>query len=141
MRHYGIDAVPLPMADEESLELWRKYTSGKECYPCIITTGDIVKTTRKPDFDPQNSGFFMPTAFGPCRFGQYNKFHRMVLDDLGLTQVPMIVLDQTTDYHGDLDKLGPNFKRYAWEAILMVDILHKMRHEDTRLRGQTRRER
>ncbi|MFH1550598.1 MAG: acyl-CoA dehydratase activase [Planctomycetota bacterium] len=129
MRHYGIDAVAMQMAEEESMDIGRKFTSGKECYPCIITTGDIVRMTRRPDFDADRSGFFMPTAFGPCRFGQYNKFHRMVLDDLGLHQVPMIVLDQTTGYHGDLDKLGSDFKRYAWNAILMVDILHKLQRE------------
>jgi len=129
MRHYGIDAVALPIADRESMELGRKYTSGKECYPCIITTGDIIKKTRQPDFDSERSGFFMPTAFGPCRFGQYNKFHRMVLDDLGFTNVPMIILDQTKDYHGDLNKLGTDFKRYAWNAILLVDIMHKLQRE------------
>ena len=129
MRHYGIDAVALPMAGRKSMELGRKYTSGKECYPCIITTGDIINMTRQPDFDPARSGFFMPTAFGPCRFGQYNKFHRMVLDDLGFTQVEMLVFDQTRDYHGDLDKLGPDFKRYAWNAILLVDIMHKLQRE------------
>jgi len=129
MRRHGIDAVALPMADRESMGLGRKYTSGKECYPCIITTGDIVKKTRQPDFDPDRSGFFMPTAFGPCRFGQYNKFHRLVLDDLGFAKVPMIILDQTKDYHGDLDNLGADFKRYAWNAILMVDILHKLQRE------------
>jgi len=129
MRHYGIDAVALQMADKECMDIGRKYTSGKECYPCIITTGDIVRMTRSPDFDPERSGFFMPTAFGPCRFGQYNKFHRMILDDLGLAQVPMIVLDQTTDYHGDLNKLGPDFKRYTWNALLLVDIMHKLQRE------------
>ncbi|RKY28815.1 MAG: CoA activase [Planctomycetota bacterium] len=129
MRHYGVDAVAMPMADSESMELGRKYTSGKECYPCIITTGDIISMTRRPDFDPERSGFFMPTAFGPCRFGQYNKFHRMVLDDLGYKQVPMIVFDQTADYHSDLETLGTDFKRYAWSAILLVDIMQKLLRE------------
>jgi predicted nucleotide-binding protein (sugar kinase/HSP70/actin superfamily) len=53
----------------------------------------------------------------------------MVLDDLGFAEVPMFVLDQTTGYHGDLGKLGTDFKRYAWNAILMVDIMHKLQRE------------
>ena len=50
MRHCGADAEPLPQSDELTLELGRKYTTGKECYPSIITTGDIVKKTLAPGF-------------------------------------------------------------------------------------------
>jgi len=49
--HCGADAEPLPQSDELTLELGRKYTTGKECYPSIITTGDIVKKTLTPEFD------------------------------------------------------------------------------------------
>ena len=80
LRANGIDAEGLPMSDRESAELGRKFTTGKECYPCILTTGDIVKKTREPGFDPQHSAFFMPEADGPCRFGQYHKCHRMACD-------------------------------------------------------------
>ncbi|MEF8787768.1 MAG: acyl-CoA dehydratase activase, partial [Planctomycetota bacterium] len=83
LRSNGIDAEALPMSDSKSLELGRQFTSGDECYPCILTTGDIVKKTREDDFDPEHSAFFMAQANGPCRFGQFHKFHRMVLDDLG----------------------------------------------------------
>ena len=86
MRHGGVNAQPLPESDQLTLDIGRKYTTGKECYPSIITTGDIVKKTMAPDFDPDNSAFFMPAASGPCRFGQYNRLHRLVLDELGLPQ-------------------------------------------------------
>ncbi len=92
LRANGIDAEALPMSDRESAEIGRKFTTGKECYPCILTTGDIVKKTREPGFDPECSAFFMPEADGPCRFGQYHKCHRMILDDLGLEEVPLVVL-------------------------------------------------
>ena len=48
MRANGVDAVAMPMPDKSSLELGRKYTSGKECYPAILTTGDIVKRAKSP---------------------------------------------------------------------------------------------
>nr|MQY80619.1 CoA activase [Dehalococcoidia bacterium] len=105
MRHCGVDAEPLPPSDELTLGTGRKYTTGKECYPSIITTGDIVKKTLAPDFDAEHAAFFMPTASGPCRFGQYNKLHRLVLDKLGLQQVPMLVFDQTNGYHKDMTAL------------------------------------
>jgi len=126
MRKAGVKAEALPMADSVSLELGRRYTTGKECYPCIITTGDILKKAMSEGFQPERSAFFMPSALGPCRFGQYNKFHRMVLDDCGFQDVEMFVLDQTSEYGKQLDSLGIDFRRTAWRGIIAVDLLKKL---------------
>ena len=126
MRHDGIAARTMPVSDEESLAIGRKFTTGRECYPCIITTGDIVKQTMAPDFDPAAGAFLMPETMGPCRFGQYNKFHRMVLDDIGLGAVPIFALDQTRGYDRALAQLGPAFRRRAWRGFVLVDLLQKL---------------
>jgi len=128
MRYHGVEAIPMPPSDEESVDVGRQFTSGKECFPCIVTTGDIVRTVRSPDFDPKRSAIFMPSAMGPCRFGQYSKFHRMVLDELGLEDVPIVELDQasTDGYYGDLGTLGPRFRKLAWNGIVLVDLLQKV---------------
>ncbi|MFH1647957.1 MAG: acyl-CoA dehydratase activase [Chloroflexota bacterium] len=126
MRHCGVDAEALPESDEHTLEIGRKYTTGKECYPSIITTGDIVKKTQSPDFDPEHAAFFMPAASGPCRFGQYNRLHRLILDELGLPQVPILVFDQTGGYHKDMAALGQGFRLHAWRAIAVLDSMQKM---------------
>jgi predicted CoA-substrate-specific enzyme activase len=126
MRHHGIPAYTMPMADRESLAIGRKFTSGRECYPCIITTGDIVKQTMTPDFDPAASAFMMPRAMGPCRFGQYNRFHRMVLNEIGLPEVPIFALDQGEGYDSDLAKLGASSRRVAWRGFVLVDLLQKL---------------
>ena len=128
MRHHCIPARAMPMADEESLTIGRKFTSGRECYPCIITTGDIVRQTMAPDFVPEASAFLMPEAAGPCRFGQYNKFHRMVLDDIGLSAVPIFILNQGRGHHKALAKLGRAFHRAAWRAFVLADLLLKLVH-------------
>jgi len=129
MRAGGVEARQMPMSDEDTIAWGRKFTSGKECYPCIITTGDILRQIHTPGFDPDRSAFFMPTAFGPCRFGQYNKFQRMVLDDLGLEDVPLVLLDQDKDYQGDLKNLGTDFRKLAWSGIVFVDTLQKVLRE------------
>ncbi|NQT20574.1 MAG: CoA activase, partial [Planctomycetes bacterium] len=126
MRQAGLKAEALPMADAASLELGRKHTTGKECYPCIITTGDILKKATSEGFEPARSAFFMPSALGPCRFGQYNKFHRMVLDDCGLGDVEIFVLDQTKDYGKHLASLGSGFRRRTWQAMVVVDLMQKL---------------
>ncbi|ODS33622.1 MAG: putative CoA enzyme activase [Candidatus Scalindua rubra] len=126
MRVNGINAEAMPMADKKSLELGRKYTSGKECYPAIITTGDIVKKAISPDFDPENSMFLMASASGPCRFGQYNKMHRMVLNDLGLHNVQLYSIDQTVNFNEYVTRLGTNFRKLTWKGIVLVDYLQKL---------------
>jgi predicted CoA-substrate-specific enzyme activase len=126
MRACGADAEALPESDQMTLEIGRKYTTGKECYPSIITTGDIVKKTMTPDFDPDHAAFLMPGASGPCRFGQYNRLHRLVLDELGLPQVPILVLDQTGDYLKDMNAVGRDFRLHCWRSMTILDEIQKM---------------
>jgi len=126
LRANGVNAEALPMSDRESMEIGRRFTTGKECFPCILTTGDIVKKTRCRDFRPECSGFFMAQATGPCRFGQYNRFHRMVLDELGLKQVPMVLLDQTYNFAEHMKAFGPNFYSFCWELLVIVDYMQKL---------------
>ncbi|MBI5242846.1 MAG: CoA activase [Elusimicrobia bacterium] len=125
MRAAGMDAHVLPMSDEESLRLGRKYTSGKECYPCVITTGDIIKKTLEPGFDPSRTAFFVADSSGPCRFGQYHKFYRMVLDELGCRDVKLLVFSQEQGFHFDGRKFGASFLRLGWRAMIAIDALIK----------------
>jgi len=127
MRAQDISAEALPASDDKSLFLGRKFTSGKECFPSIITTGDIVKKVLEDGFNPEQSAFFMPAAHGPCRFGQYNKLHRMVLDSLDYHDVPIMLFDQSEGYHKDIAALGKSkFKRFAWRGIVLIDLMQKL---------------
>ncbi|MBN2864055.1 MAG: hypothetical protein JXN62_12890, partial [Bacteroidales bacterium] len=47
-RSCGIDAHVLPQEDETDLDLGRKYTTGKECFPMICTTGSFLKKLMEP---------------------------------------------------------------------------------------------
>ncbi len=124
-RACGVDADVFPESDEETLYWGRKLTSGKECYPCILTTGDMVKLVKDPHFDHQRAAFFMPSGNGPCRFGQYHRFHRLVLDDLGFIHVPIYSPNQDETLYSDLCIMGSQFARLAWQGIVGVDLLMK----------------
>ncbi|MFH0888769.1 MAG: acyl-CoA dehydratase activase [Planctomycetota bacterium] len=130
LRATGIESEPLEPSDEQSLIIGRKHTSGRECFPSIITTGDILKKSYSPDFKAERSAFFMPSAKGPCRFGQYNKLHRMVLDEIGLTDVALITFDQTSGFHKDMAVLGSNkFKINVWHGLVLMDLIQKLSRE------------
>ncbi|NWG03358.1 MAG: CoA activase, partial [Syntrophaceae bacterium] len=125
----GVDADVFPESDEETLYWGRKLTSGKECYPCILTTGDMVKLVKSPDFDHSRAAFFMPSGNGPCRFGQYHRFHRLVLDDLGFQHVPIYSPNQDETLYNDLGIMGSQFTRLGWQGIVAVDLLMKKQLE------------
>ncbi len=125
----GIEAEVMPEPDEESLKWGRRFTSGRECYPCILTTGDMIKVTKRKDFSPETSAFFMPSGNGPCRFGQYNRYQRLVLDEIGHKDVPVYAPDQDGDFYKELGMVGGNFPRMAWWGIVAMDLLDKRLRE------------
>jgi predicted CoA-substrate-specific enzyme activase len=125
----GGEAEALPESDEETLELGRRLTSGKECYPLILTTGDLAKLLQRPDFNPEKSAFFMPAANGPCRFGQYHRFHRLVLDELGYPQVPVYSPDQSETMYDEVGMVGDDFDHIAWNGVVAIDLLEKKLRE------------
>ncbi|MCD6310163.1 MAG: CoA activase, partial [Candidatus Eremiobacteraeota bacterium] len=124
-RAEGVEAHVMPSSDEESLILGKKYTTGKECFPCIVTTGDMLKVTRLPDFDPDRAVFFMPSASGGCRFGYYNMLQRMILDEIGLSTVPIFSPNQNENLYETLDMAGDKFVRLAWQGIIAAELLEK----------------
>jgi len=121
----GIMAEVMPESDEETIQYGRMYTSGKECFPCLVTTGDMIKITRSGQFDPEKTAFFMPSGDGPCRFGQYHQLHRLVLDQVGFPEVPIYSPNQGESFYTELGIMGQEFIRLAWQGIVMVDYLEK----------------
>lgn len=128
-RACGLDAEVMEESDERTVNIGRKFTTGKECYPCILTTGDMVKTIQRESFDPEASAFFMPSGSGPCRFGQYHRFHRMVLDELGYGNIPIYAPNQDDSFYKELNIVGGRFSRLGWRAFVAADLLIKMLHE------------
>jgi len=121
----GIDAYATPPSDDRTLELGALFSSGEECYPQKVTFGDFLRIVHSDDFDPDRTAFFMPTAEGPCRFGQYAPYLRQVLDELGHTSVPVISPTSKNGYDGVGDH-GPDMFRNVWRGVVAGDILRKM---------------
>ena len=127
-RAEGINAEML-YSDDETLELGRKYTLGSECYPFIITTGDIIKTLKYND--PKKSAFLMAQTYGPCRFGQYNKMQKIIIKELGYEGVPIIApgAPESGQFYREYDMEGLKGITLIIKAmfgIFTVDYLNKM---------------
>ena len=101
-----------------------KHTSGDECFPAKITTGDFLKIAQQPGFDAKRTVFFMGTTDGPCRFGP----------------CPVSAGGPREQGYGDVQVLSPHgehgysdfqdfdtaFVRTAWRALVSADILRKL---------------
>jgi predicted nucleotide-binding protein (sugar kinase/HSP70/actin superfamily) len=125
----GISAEVLPESSKESVDIGRRYVSGKECYPYLVTAGDMLRKIFSSDFMPDESAFFMPSGTGPCRFGQYNISHKLILEKLGLKDVPIFAPNQDVQFYRDLGIVGKDFSMKAWEGIVAYEMLTKCLHE------------
>ncbi|MGH9521658.1 MAG: hypothetical protein ACRD3E_03900, partial [Terriglobales bacterium] len=123
-RSLGIDAHPTRPSNERTRELGAKFTAGDECYPAKVTIGDFLRILEQPGFDPSKTVFFMATADGPCRFGQYAPYLRKLLRDAGYPDVQVLAPTSKDGYSGMGDVARP-FMRAAWRAIVSADLLRK----------------
>ncbi len=124
LRACGAEAEVLPPSDQQTLELGRKHSSGRECHPFIVTTGDFLKKIKEPGFIAERSAFFMPSASGPCRFGQYHKTHKIIFNRLGYGDIPIVSPDAKDSYSKSMG-LNLAFRRMAWQGIVAIDLLTK----------------
>jgi predicted nucleotide-binding protein (sugar kinase/HSP70/actin superfamily) len=123
IRSIGVDAWPVPDSDERTLDLGGSVTSGDECYPQKIVVGDFLKQLH--DSDPGKIGFLLPTANGPCRFGQYNHLVRRMLNEHGYADVPLMTITSSDGYRS-IGEYGNDLVRTGWRAVIAQDILMKM---------------
>jgi predicted nucleotide-binding protein (sugar kinase/HSP70/actin superfamily) len=124
-RAIGLDAEPTAPSDHRTRELGAKYTSGDECYPAKVTVGDFMRLLEQPGTDPARVALFMPTAEGPCRFGQYAPYLRHILDANGYSSVEILSPTSQNAYQG-LGSLAKPFVRTGWRALLCADLLEKL---------------
>jgi predicted nucleotide-binding protein (sugar kinase/HSP70/actin superfamily) len=123
-RWLGIEAQPTPPSDERTRELGARSTSGDECYPAKVTIGDFLRVIEMPGFRPASAAFFMPTAEGPCRFGQYAPFLKKILREAGYGDVQVLSPTSQNGY-ADLGDITNAFLRAGWRALVAADTLHR----------------
>ncbi len=122
-RRYGHDARVLPLENEASFQKGRALVQGGECLPCPSTLGTFVAAVEEAGGDPSGHALFMPSADGPCRFGQYCTLHRIALDRLGWRDTPILSWRSEETYAAE----GTPARRHMWAAILIADLLVKAR--------------
>jgi len=133
-RAIGVPA--LVMETGTGLGLGRAQTSGKECFPCQVTLGDVLHHLQAergrlgPAFDARNYAYFLPEATGPCRFGMYNKFQRLVLDRFDEFRAMPIASITTADSYSAAGLVpaadATRFRLMIFMTMLVADTLDRI---------------
>jgi predicted nucleotide-binding protein (sugar kinase/HSP70/actin superfamily) len=122
MRGHGYDGRALPLEDDESMALGRQVTRGGECIPMTVTIGRLLQTLRAKGGDGSTDAFFMPSACGPCRFGQYNLLERIILEEEGFGDVAIMAPNNDNAYQG----LEESLRRQIYTGTLIGDLIFKV---------------
>ncbi|MFQ6606131.1 MAG: acyl-CoA dehydratase activase [Fidelibacterota bacterium] len=117
-RKQGIRTVVLPPMTEEELKLGRANTTCKECLPLQLTTGALIRYLEEERPEGEISVYFMPTANGPCRFGQYKDFLGDFVKKRQIEDVTFFSMTSEDGYGG----LGTAFTLLSWKAVVIADI-------------------
>lgn len=127
LHYFGIESEVLPPPDDETLQIGLDLCRGRECLPCFLATGDMVRACRKGGIGA-DAAFFMPASPGPCRFGQYRILQRIILDREGYADVEIVSPTSENSYRG----FGDNpqaLRRLVWQGFVAVDLLLKLLYE------------
>src|SRR5260370_37895463 len=84
-----------------------------------------MKVAEHPAVHNRKTALFMPTAQGPCRFGQYAPYLRQILDANGYAEVEILSPTSQNAYDG-LGTLAGAFVRTGWRALLAADLVQKL---------------
>lgn len=119
----GINSVALPTHSTESLQLGRKYASGKECLPILLMAGNLLKYLENPQAESQFIIYFQVQGAGNCRLGQYPVFLDQLISNRKLTDIVQMVLMNEDGFAG----LGTDWSVRAIQAIIISDVLDDIR--------------
>ncbi|MEI7892454.1 MAG: BadF/BadG/BcrA/BcrD ATPase family protein [Myxococcales bacterium] len=126
LRAEGFQAEALEMSNRQDVRMGRRYTSGKECVPMMLTLGTFLNRIERERETTQPITLVMPTASGPCRFGVYNTLFKVVLKDLDWGDRVRVFSPDDSDYFREC---SPAFSVRSWVGFCVHDLLEAMLHD------------
>jgi predicted nucleotide-binding protein (sugar kinase/HSP70/actin superfamily) len=78
LRNLGVDMMPPPRPNTNTLNLGAKYSPEYACLPFKLNLGNMIEALERGA-----NSILMPGGYGPCRFGYYGIIHEQILKGLG----------------------------------------------------------
>jgi predicted nucleotide-binding protein (sugar kinase/HSP70/actin superfamily) len=127
---FGINAIVAPSNTPEAQAFARKHVTTDACLPTKGVVGDMLAqlyNLKEEGIDPNEEvALVLPSAKGPCRFGQYRSIMRKFLDKEGFTGVPIVSPMSNNDYADipiEPSKIQKLTKIY-YSGIYSFDVLY-----------------
>lgn len=122
LKGLGFNARCHKPADEACLRRGRANTLNKECLPMILITGMMLNAleNRAPG---KKLVFFMATASGPCRLGQYEVYLKDLIKKRQIPDAAILSLSSGASYSG----FGKDFQKRIWIGTLVSDVFEDIR--------------
>ncbi|MBQ4092181.1 MAG: 2-hydroxyacyl-CoA dehydratase [Firmicutes bacterium] len=117
----GYHLEVIPKVSPEDMEEGLRHVHNDACYPCILTTGQMINALKSGKYDLNNVSLLMTQTGGQCRATNYVSFIRKALADADMEQVPVIALSAQ-----GLES-NPGFK---WTPKLLIRALMALNYGD-----------
>jgi len=128
----GVKVEILPSGKDSNLDLGKRHSSQRECFPYILTLADTLThlyNLKEKGVSLENRILIYPQAHGPCRFGQYHKCINLILQKLGFDDI-IIVSPTTKDSYtlgGQITREeGKALRVVLWNTIVFGDVFNRM---------------
>ena len=127
-RDAGFDIDMLSVVSPEAVELGLRYVNNDMCYPCLLTTGQLLEAIKEYSASPEQTkplAVIMSQTGGGCRATNYVSVIRRALDKSGYQHIPIAPF-----VFGIENSLGLKVRhlKEGLYAILLGDVLMTCLH-------------
>jgi predicted CoA-substrate-specific enzyme activase len=126
MYNLGYKIKTIENQSKDSIEEGLKYVNNDMCYPAVVVIGDIIKTLKSEDVDPDNAVVALSQTGGQCRASNYVPLLKKALIDAGFENTPVISLGTDASMEGI--KINPlKLLKYSVIAFAAGDSLLRLK--------------
>ncbi len=119
----GYNAVVLPKASKEDIDVGLRVVNNDACYPSIIVVGQLINALQSGKYDLNNTSLMISQTGGGCRATNYIGFIRKALKDIGCENIPVISFNVVGLEKQPGFKITPSFAKRLVMAIVIGDTL------------------
>jgi len=122
----GFNAVVMPAADPESIDIGLKYVNNDACYPALIVVGQMLKALKSGEYDLNKTALLISQTGGGCRATNYIGFIRKALKNAGIDHIPVVSISAQGLEKNPGFKYTPKFLNRMVQSFVYGDLFMRV---------------
>lgn len=118
-RSQSYHAIAADPSSKQELAIGRNHSSCKECLPSILMVGTMMKYLQNRTNQDDIWVYFMLSANGPCRLGQYNVYMKNLIKQYQIPNAGVMAISDRNNYK---EIEGSLYVR-IWQSAVITEIL------------------